>query len=285
MKAEKAERKLREAKFFLDKMRDQECRAFGDKEPFDFYLSAFLNAGTSFRGEFKVRQDRNRTDAIKAWRKAWEDGLSQDDNALYPRPRWDHRSHPAAKDKQGLLPRSDGHRDDAPALCPTCPAKDRASHLPAKGRKVWSGKTRAATKIQYACEFPSRFDEKRMNFGGNLMVENFDKMLVEMRQQSRDRRQSPRPPDFHSRSWSNAHAHIAGRRRHLPDNDAAPARRRRWRRKNLQADSASTQDKRKLAPSRALLYGNTEETRSFLVLAPLDIEETQPHRCFHACRI
>jgi hypothetical protein len=83
MKVEKAERKLRETKFFLDKMRDQECRAFGDKEPFDFYLSAFLNAGTSFRGEFKVRQDRNRTDAIKAWRKAWEDGLSQDDNALY----------------------------------------------------------------------------------------------------------------------------------------------------------------------------------------------------------
>ena len=34
-----------------------------------------------------------------------------------------------------------------------------------------------------------------------------------------------------------------------------------------------------------MLYGNTEETRSLLVLAPLDIEETQPHRCFHACRI
>ena len=29
MKVEKAERKLREAKFFLDKMRDQECRPFG----------------------------------------------------------------------------------------------------------------------------------------------------------------------------------------------------------------------------------------------------------------
>ena len=83
MKTEKAERKLREAKFFLDKMRAQECRAFGDKEPFDFYLSAFLNAGTSFRDEFHVRQDRNRNDAIKAWRRAWEDGLSRDDNALY----------------------------------------------------------------------------------------------------------------------------------------------------------------------------------------------------------
>jgi hypothetical protein len=83
MKVEKAEKKLRETKFFLDKMRDQECRAFGDKEPYDFYLSAFLNAGTSFRGEFHVRQDRNRNNAITAWRKAWEDGLSRDDNALY----------------------------------------------------------------------------------------------------------------------------------------------------------------------------------------------------------
>ena len=83
MKTEKAERKLREAKFFLDKMRAQECRAFGDKEPFDFYLSAFLNAGTSFRDAFHVRQDHKRNDAIKAWRKAWEDGLSLGDNALY----------------------------------------------------------------------------------------------------------------------------------------------------------------------------------------------------------
>jgi hypothetical protein len=83
MKVGKAEKKLRETKFFLDKVRDQECRAFGDKEPYDFYLSAFLNAGTSFGSEFHVRQDRNRNDAIKAWRKAREDGLSRDDNALY----------------------------------------------------------------------------------------------------------------------------------------------------------------------------------------------------------
>jgi hypothetical protein len=38
------DKKLREARFFLDQMREQERRAFGDKEPFDFYLSAFLNA-------------------------------------------------------------------------------------------------------------------------------------------------------------------------------------------------------------------------------------------------
>ena len=67
MKVEKAERKLREARFFLDKLRKQECRAFGDKEPFDFYLSAFLNAGTSFRGTFRVRTPRPRP---RTWTKA-----------------------------------------------------------------------------------------------------------------------------------------------------------------------------------------------------------------------
>ena len=44
MSIERAEKKLREAQFFLDKMRDQHARAFGEKEPIDFYLSAFLNA-------------------------------------------------------------------------------------------------------------------------------------------------------------------------------------------------------------------------------------------------
>jgi hypothetical protein len=35
---------VREADFFVGKMGEQERRAFGDKEPFDFYLSAFLSA-------------------------------------------------------------------------------------------------------------------------------------------------------------------------------------------------------------------------------------------------
>ena len=40
------EKKLQEAQSFLDKMRDQERKAFGDKEAFDHYLSAFPSAGT-----------------------------------------------------------------------------------------------------------------------------------------------------------------------------------------------------------------------------------------------
>jgi hypothetical protein len=42
---ENVEKKLREARFFLDKMIDHDCKANKDKEKFDFYLSAFLSAG------------------------------------------------------------------------------------------------------------------------------------------------------------------------------------------------------------------------------------------------
>jgi hypothetical protein len=38
------ENKLRECEFFVSKMREHEARAFGHREPFDFYLSAFLSA-------------------------------------------------------------------------------------------------------------------------------------------------------------------------------------------------------------------------------------------------
>ncbi len=42
-----AEKKLREARFFLDHMRVQEGRAAGDREVYDFFLSAFLSASRS----------------------------------------------------------------------------------------------------------------------------------------------------------------------------------------------------------------------------------------------
>jgi hypothetical protein len=38
-------KKLAEAAFFLGKMIEEERRPFGDREPFDYYLSAFLSAG------------------------------------------------------------------------------------------------------------------------------------------------------------------------------------------------------------------------------------------------
>ena len=49
MNLDRIEKKLREADFFLNKMREQERSAFGDREPFDFYLSAFLSAGMTIR--------------------------------------------------------------------------------------------------------------------------------------------------------------------------------------------------------------------------------------------
>jgi hypothetical protein len=65
MNLDRVEKKLREARFFLDKMRDQEAKAFGDKEPFDFFLSAFLNAALSAQHGFTKAAD-------VAWRKAWD---------------------------------------------------------------------------------------------------------------------------------------------------------------------------------------------------------------------
>jgi hypothetical protein len=64
-------------------MRDQEQRAFGDKAPFDQYLSAFLSAGMSVRGAFRVEQDRQRNDALKTWKKDWESKLTQAQVGVY----------------------------------------------------------------------------------------------------------------------------------------------------------------------------------------------------------
>jgi len=75
--------KLAEANFFLDRLREQEQRFVGDKQPFDYYLSAFLNATTAARNGFKVRQDRARNDRIKAWCEDWESSLSPDEKQLY----------------------------------------------------------------------------------------------------------------------------------------------------------------------------------------------------------
>lgn len=64
-------KKQREARFFLDKMIDQESRAFGDKEPFDFYLSAFLSAARSVHWRLCHEQKSVYT----AWRKVWDGRL------------------------------------------------------------------------------------------------------------------------------------------------------------------------------------------------------------------
>jgi hypothetical protein len=79
---ETVEKKLREARTFLNKMRDDEQRAFGDKE-FDQYLSAFLSAGMSVRGAFHVEQDRQHDQKVKNWKQNWEAKLPPESKRVY----------------------------------------------------------------------------------------------------------------------------------------------------------------------------------------------------------
>jgi hypothetical protein len=80
----RARKKIAEAAFFLDKMTEEEHRVGGDvREPFDYYLSAFLSASMSVRGEFHYRQNRVRNEAIKAWRTQWENNLSPEGKSIY----------------------------------------------------------------------------------------------------------------------------------------------------------------------------------------------------------
>jgi len=71
-------KKLREAQFFLEKMRDQEKRAFGDKEPFDFYLSAFLSAVRTV--DYRLRHEEKAT--YPAWRTAWNAAHAAEDKRI-----------------------------------------------------------------------------------------------------------------------------------------------------------------------------------------------------------
>ena len=66
MAIENVETKLQEARRFLDDMRDQEQRAFGDKAPFDQFLSAFLSATRSV--DYRLRHECR---TYPAWRDEW----------------------------------------------------------------------------------------------------------------------------------------------------------------------------------------------------------------------
>jgi hypothetical protein len=78
MGIESVEAKLHEARSFLEEMRNQEKKAFGDRGRFDHLLSAFLNAGRSvdnrLRHEFKA--------TYPAWRKAWNAEHPSEDRIL-----------------------------------------------------------------------------------------------------------------------------------------------------------------------------------------------------------
>jgi hypothetical protein len=75
---ENVERKLREARFFLDEMFKQEHGVFGRKEHFEFYLSAFLNAGRTV--DYRLRHEQGAT--YPKWRTAWDATLTQEQRDL-----------------------------------------------------------------------------------------------------------------------------------------------------------------------------------------------------------
>jgi hypothetical protein len=70
---ENVEKKLREAKFFLNKMIEHERVAFKDKEPFEFYLSAFLSAGRTV--DYRLLHEQKAI--YPTWRTAWDATLTQ----------------------------------------------------------------------------------------------------------------------------------------------------------------------------------------------------------------
>jgi hypothetical protein len=72
MNIDRVEKKLREARFFLTKMREHERMAFSDKEPFDFYLSAFLSAARTV--DYRLRHEK--AGIYTSWRTIWDASLA-----------------------------------------------------------------------------------------------------------------------------------------------------------------------------------------------------------------
>jgi hypothetical protein len=82
MDIDRTEKKVREAEFFLGKMREEEQKtAGGNQEPFEFYLSAFLSGAAIVRECFLNAQDRRASD----FRQDWETGLKPGQKSLYNR--------------------------------------------------------------------------------------------------------------------------------------------------------------------------------------------------------
>jgi hypothetical protein len=71
-------KKIAEATFFLGKMAEQECQFFGDREPFDYYLSAFLSAGRTV--DYRLRHEQSAI--YPDWRKTWDAALSPTEKRL-----------------------------------------------------------------------------------------------------------------------------------------------------------------------------------------------------------
>ena len=71
-------KKIAEAQFFLGNMVERERRAAGDRQPFDFYLSAFLSAARTV--DYRLRHEQ--PSIYPAWRKVWDAALSPTEKRL-----------------------------------------------------------------------------------------------------------------------------------------------------------------------------------------------------------
>jgi hypothetical protein len=71
-------KKLGEADFFFEKMCEEEPRFIGDKEPFQYYLSAFLNAARTV--DYRLHHEYGAI--YKPWRKAWNGRLAAGEDRL-----------------------------------------------------------------------------------------------------------------------------------------------------------------------------------------------------------
>lgn len=71
-------KKLREAEFFLRKLAERSRLAFGDREEFDFLLSAFLCASRSI--DYRLRHEQG--EKYRTFHKNWERALNPDERKL-----------------------------------------------------------------------------------------------------------------------------------------------------------------------------------------------------------
>jgi hypothetical protein len=78
MELPRVNKKLAEAHYFLRLLRDQEPRIGGDKNAFDFLLSAFLSAARSV--DYRLRDEHKAT--YEPWRKTWDTRLTLAENGL-----------------------------------------------------------------------------------------------------------------------------------------------------------------------------------------------------------
>ena len=71
-------KKLREAAFFLGKLDKRSRTVFGEREQFDYYLSAFLNACRSV--DYRLRHEQGNT--YRTFRCAWDSRLQPRETEL-----------------------------------------------------------------------------------------------------------------------------------------------------------------------------------------------------------